>query len=141
MTQRRRRSEKYTAWQTITSSTFPLTLVTVIITLKTCLFSTCSSRIPVHPKGYPKKKKLIFARKIQTCQLAGESVRMYCFGSLHYSARRDVVVTRLYVGLDLSPGSQTSLVCHSRCLLPWCFDRLYSSLVVFLYLYFTTVHV
>lgn len=88
----------------------------------------------------PKEKKKNFARKIQTCQLAGESVQ-YCFGSLHYSARRDVVVTRLYIGLDLSPGSQTSLVCHSRCLLPWCFDRLYSSFVVFFYLYFTTVHV
>lgn len=75
-------------------------------------------------QSVPEEKKLIFARKIQTCQLAGESVQMYCFGSLHYSARRDVVVTRLYIGLDLSPGSQTSLVYHSRCLLPWCFYRL-----------------
>lgn len=89
----------------------------------------------------PEEKIINFRKENTDLSVSGESVRMYCFGSLHYSARCDVVVTRLYIGLDLSPGSQTSLVCHSRCLLPWCFDRLYSSLVVFFYLYFTTVHV
>lgn len=72
----------------------------IVKTIKPCLSSTRSSRIPVHPKGH-------FARKTQFYRLVGEPVQVYCFGGRDY-IQLSATIFRQCTCINLSPVSQTT---------------------------------